>query len=200
MFNDFGFSNFNTMGGIYDPNTLGNIYGNAARFLNVTGSDDGTMGFLGPPLYGEDNSITWGGYPGGLQSVLGDPPEVPWGNPGGNSGGGVNWQSIINQGFGLGSQAIGAFGHHPTQQVGAGGSPVGGGYSPQAIKQANAQLQNSIGAQQRQLSGGGSSGGLGSSVGGGVDGIIGWATRNPIPVFLGIAGVFLLMKQPPGRR
>jgi hypothetical protein len=158
---------------------------------------DDTMGFtiLGYG-YADDPMIDIGVIDGG--TVYG----------GGNSGGsGIDWQSVINQGFGAASQIFGAWGPRPTQQTGPGGVPIGGGYSPAAYNQSQAQLQQAI-AQQQQAAlnaqGGvrpGTNTGLGTSVGGGVDGIIQWATANPIPVFLGIAGVFLLFREPPrGRR
>lgn len=123
------------------------------------------------------------------------------------SDGGSWWdtwgQSVINQGFGIGSQLISAFGRNPTQQVGAGGNPVGQGYSPSAILQAQAQNQAAIAAQQQALlnsRGGVTGGGVGSTVGGGVDGILSWATANPVPVFLGIGALFLLFREPPRSR
>jgi hypothetical protein len=125
-------------------------------------------------------------------TVGGDPGftfEDPISEPGS-----VNWQSIINQGYGITSQILAAYGHHPSQQIGAGGLPIGGGYAPTQI------LNSAAGLSAANRPGTVGPGGVGSSLGGGVDGIIQWATANPVPVFLLIGGVFLLMRQPPGRR
>lgn len=109
-----------------------------------------------------------------------------------------DWMSIINRGFDVGSQAIAAWGRNPSQQVGYSGTVgIGQGYSPAASLQYQAALAQARAYQNNNPQGAGN---LGSTVGGGIDGVIDWATRNPIPVFLGIAGVFLLFRQPPGRR
>lgn len=116
-----------------------------------------------------------------------------------NSGGGLDWQSIINQGFGAASQIFAAWGRNPTQQTGVGGMPIGGGYSPSQILGAagsmvrNTTPVNNVGSVPN-------SGGIGNTVGSGLDGIFNWAATNPVPVFIGIAGLFLLFRQPPGRR
>lgn len=109
-----------------------------------------------------------------------------------------NWGDNI---FAIGSQIIGAWGRNPTQQIGSGQvGGIGGGYSPAAIQQQIAAQQAALAAQANNRGGTNASGGVGSTVGGGLDGVIDWATKNPLPVFLGIAGVFLLFKSPPGRR
>jgi hypothetical protein len=144
-----------------------------------------TMGF------GPDDLINIGTIDGG--TVYGSDGGGSWWD---------NWGSqIFNQGISLGSQIIGAWGRNPTQQIGT-VPGVGQGYSPAAVLQAQGQNAAAIAAQQQALlnASRGQSGGVGSTVGGGVDGIINWAAANPIPVFLGIAGVFLLFRQPPGRR
>ena len=140
---------------------------------------------------------------GGYHSIGNIDGGTVYGSEGGSH---IDWNSILNQAFGLGSQAIGAWGHNPTQQVGYGIQGYGQGYSPAAVNQSQAQIQQAIARQQaaaRYAAGGGAggAGGIGSTVGGGLDGIISWATANPLPVFLGIAGIFLLFREPPrGRR
>lgn len=165
------------------------------------------FGFGSDPSGGYDYGNTADG--GGTVYTL--PPTyggTVYGSDGSDSPGGINWNNILNQAFGVGSQAIQAFGRNPTQQIASYGvTGVGGGYSPASalaaaqqraggVSQYNALTpaqQSALLAQQQ---------GLGSSVGGGVDGIINWAVANPVPVFLGLAGVFLLFRDPPrgGRR
>ncbi len=150
-----------------------NTWDGGLGFVGVNNAWDGTMGLNWPSGYFDDF----------------------------NGGGGIDWQSIINQGFGIGSQIIGAWGHNPTQQIGPGGMPIGQGYSPAAQLQAQAQLQQAIAQQNAQLYGNQYGGqGVGTSVGSGLDGAINWAVNNPIPVFLGIAGLFLLFREPPRSR
>lgn len=120
-----------------------------------------------------------------------------FGNP--NGGHGIDWQSIINAGFSIGSQAIGAWGHNPTQQINVGGFPVGQGYSPQAILQAqaaNTAAQNA--ALYAQQHGGAGAGGVGLDDA--ATSITSFITRNPLLVAGGVLGLFLLMREPPRRR
>lgn len=113
--------------------------------------------------------------------------------------GGSWWDNWGDNVFGLISQGISAWGRTPTQQIGSGQiGGVGGGYSPAAIQQQIAAQQAALAAQQNQIRNNG--GGVGSTVGSGLDGVVAWATANPLPVFLGIGALFLLFKQPPGRR
>jgi len=117
-----------------------------------------------------------------------------------SSGGGLDWQSIINQGFGAASQIFSAWGRNPTQQTGVGGIPIGGGYSPSQILGAAGQLTRNP-TNVVPNNGVNNSGGIGNTVGSGLDGIFNWAATNPVPVFIGIAGLFLLFREPPrGRR
>lgn len=114
-----------------------------------------------------------------------------------NTGSGINWQSIINQGFGAASQIFGAWGPRATQQTGAGGAPIGSGYSPAAVLQSAAQLQaaQQQQAQQRALTGGGSNS---------LDGIFASLTStissNPLIFAAAGVGLYLLMREPPRRR
>jgi len=129
----------------------------------------------------------------GPDIIGGDGTEYP------SSGGGLDWQSIINQGFGIGSQIIAGWGRNQTQQLGAGGVPVGGGYSPSQILGAAGNIVRNT-TPVNNAGGVPNSGGIGNTVGSGLDGIFNWAATNPVPVFIGIAGLFLLFRQPPGRR
>jgi hypothetical protein len=127
-----------------------------------------------------------------------DPSYSIGGGSGSTWGGGIDWQSIINQGFGLGSQAISAWGHNPTQQVGTGGIiGIGQGYSPAALLQASAQQQI---AQQPVFSAPHAGPG-GQGVAEDALGSLGvFVSQHPLMVFGGIAALFLLMTKPPSRR
>ncbi len=123
--------------------------------------------------------------------------SVPSYNP---AGSGINWNSMWNSIFGVGSQAIAAWGQNPSQQVG--NVPgIGQGYSPAAINQSQAAIQAAIAQQQaalglnnpRNLAGGG----IAEDAFGGITNFI---SRNPIAV-AGLAfGAYLLMREPPRRR
>lgn len=110
----------------------------------------------------------------------------------------LNWNNIINQGFAIGSQLIGAFGRNPTQQIGYNQSQgiFAIGQPTQVSYQQNNPYANmsptQIQAYQQASIGGG--------VGSGIDSTIAWATKNPLLVFGGIAAVFLLFREPPRRR
>lgn len=124
---------------------------------------------------------------------------------GGYGSSGINWQSIINQGFGLGSQAISAWGHNPTQQVGTSGIiGIGQGYSPAAVLQAQSQQNSQLLSQQQALLA--AQRGHTVAIGGqGVAedalGSLGvFVSQHPLMVFGGIAALLLLYKQPPSRR
>jgi len=143
------------------------------------------FGFNGGTLGGGGG--TWGGG-----NIIGG---GDWGSGGGS---GINWQSVINQGFGLGSQAIGAWGHNPTQQIGgAGVLGIGQGYSPAAIL-------NASGGMQRPPTGVISNPGLTGANGGVAEDALGslsrFVTQHSGMVFIGIAAMFLLYRQPPSRR
>lgn len=117
------------------------------------------------------------------------------------SDGGSWWDNWGDNIFGLISQGIGAWGRNPTTQIGSGQvGGIGGGYSPAAIQQQIAAQQQALALQNQQIRNGQTGTGVGSTVGSGLDGVVTWATQNPLPVFLGIGALFLLFKQPPGRR
>lgn len=119
----------------------------------------------------------------------------------GGGGSSVNWNNIWNNIFGVGSQAIAAWGNNPTQQVGNYGTVgIGQGYSPAAIGQSYAQIAAAQ-AQQQQYAGGirpNTAGGLGLDDAAGS--ITSFITRNPLLVAGGVLGVYLLMREPPRRR
>ena len=118
-----------------------------------------------------------------------------------SSSNGINWGSVINQGFGLTSQIIGAFGHNPTQQVGAGGTPIGNGYSPASILQQQTALQAAIANGQVHVGANGQVvGGNGLGLDDAAGSITSFITRNPLLVAGGVLGVFLLMREPPRSR
>lgn len=149
-----------------------------------------TMGFGPETTWDSSYYDLWrGGASGG----------TPVYNSGSDEGGSWwdDWGSqVINQAFGIGSQVIGAWGRNPTQQVGAGGTPIGQGYSPAAIisgmnqQQQLSNQQISLKEQSRQTNS--------------LDAIFGSITNtissNPM-IFLGLGvGLFLLFRDPPRRR
>lgn len=118
-----------------------------------------------------------------------------------NGGGGnrIDWQSVINQGFALGSQALNSFGgaHTGTQfaqgpqgifNIAQSGVPSQGyGY---AYDGGMAQQQALLAAQQR--------GGLGLDDAAGS--FMNYITRNPLLVGGVVLGAYLLFREPPKRR
>lgn len=119
-----------------------------------------------------------------------------WGSGGGNP---IDWMQIINQGFGLGSQAISAWGRNPTQQVGNVSTVgIGQGYSPAAIAQSQA---NAIAAAQQQaLLQQGRAGAGGVGLDDAATSITSFITRNPLLVGAVVLGAVLLFREPPRRR
>lgn len=111
----------------------------------------------------------------------------------------IDWNSIINQGFALGSQALNSFGgaHTGTQfaqgpqgifNIAQSGVPQQGygGYGGMTPEQ-----QAWLVSQQNR-------GGLGFDDAAGS--IMSFITRNPLLVGAGVLGVYLLFREPPKRR
>lgn len=111
----------------------------------------------------------------------------------GSGGTRIDWNAIINRGFDLGSQFMQSYGGRTvgTQTYGSGGQVFAVQAKPayddsyQYTMPANANMQG---------------GGVGSTVGGGVDGIFNWLMSNPLITFGGIAALYLLFREPPRRR
>lgn len=105
-----------------------------------------------------------------------------------------NWLSVFNTSAALASQAIGAWGRNPTTQIGSGGVfQIGGGATAGNFPNPYSGLTpQQLSAMQ--------SGGVGGTIGGGVDGIVNWLMANPVITFGGIAALFLLFREPPRRR
>ena len=116
-----------------------------------------------------------------------------------------NWLTVFNQSVGLASQAISAWGHNPSTQVGQQYS--GGVFTIQAIRPAyddttayyrNVQSNPYAGLNAQQLAvltaqrGGVAEDALGS--------LGNFVSAHPLMVFGGIAAVYLLMSEPPRRR
>lgn len=111
----------------------------------------------------------------------------------------IDWNSIIQQGFAVGSQAINAWsGQNGGVQVGY--NPAQGGVFAiqsnqpnQPVYQnpyANMTPEQVIALQRRQS-------GLAEDAAGG---IMGFIEKYPIPIAGGVLALFLLMKEPPRRR
>lgn len=116
---------------------------------------------------------------------------------------GIDWNGIINRGFGLASQIFARGGNYQTQQIGVDGRPIGQGYSPAATLAAQAQAQQAFLQQQQMMANLQNaqyrSGGQNS-----LDGIAGslvnTISNNPL-IFGGLAlGAYLLFREPPKSR
>lgn len=116
------------------------------------------------------------------------------------SGNAIDWNNVINQSFGVGSQAIAAWGRNPSTQVAY--NPANGGiFAIPGPGQVQGQYGQGLTAGQlQQLNYGQQQGTLGSGVGSGLDGALNWVTKNPLLVGAVALGAFLLFKQPPSRR
>lgn len=113
----------------------------------------------------------------------------------------IDWQSVINQGFAIGSQIVGAIGKRPTTQIASGQSgifavnPPAGAYSempPGYYQLASQQQTAALLAAQQNRSGLGADDALGS--------VLSFVQRNPLFVGAIALGLFLLFKEPPRRR
>jgi hypothetical protein len=104
------------------------------------------------------------------------------------------------------SQGLQALAPHPSNQIvpQAGGLQIVANPGVQTAQSAAAaQIASSQALANRGLSPTGQplgGAGVGSGLGQGLDGIISWATANPLPVFLIIGGAFLLFRDPPRSR
>ncbi len=104
----------------------------------------------------------------------------------------IDWNNIISRGFDLGSQFMQSYGGRTvgTQTYGSGGQI----FAIQARPTYDESYQYApVGNQQL-------TGGVGGTVGSGIDGVFSWLMSNPIITFGGIAAVYLLFREPPRRR
>jgi hypothetical protein len=121
-------------------------------------------------------------------------------NDGVRSSGGINWNNVLDLGFGLGSQIVQAQGRNPTQQIGgAGVVGIGGGYNPSSVLQAGAAYNRGAGQVPIYAAAGAGvhGGGVAEDTVGSLSRIV---AQHPLMIFGGIAALFLLYRQPPGRR
>lgn len=98
------------------------------------------------------------------------------------------WDKI----FSIGSQIVSGYAPNPTIQTVGGQAPL---YP--VNQQPTGNYDNTDSPTQFQNNQNGS---LGASLGGGLDGIVNWATANPLIVFGALGGIYLLFRQPPGKR
>lgn len=110
----------------------------------------------------------------------------------GSGGGGIDWNSIINRGFDLGSQFMQSYGGKTvgTQTYGSGGQI----FAVQSKPSYDDGYQYTLPASVQPT------GGVGGTVGSGVDGVFNWLMSNPLITFGGIAAIYLLFREPPRRR
>lgn len=111
-------------------------------------------------------------------------------NDGVSSSGGINWNNVLDLGFGLGSQIVQANAHNPTQQIGgAGVVGIGGNYAPANVLQAGAAY-NRGGVQYAAAPGASNlQGGIG--VDNTLNSLTGIITRNPLLIGGIIVGILL---------
>lgn len=112
--------------------------------------------------------------------------------------GAIDFNSIINQGFGIGSQLIASLGKRPTQQIGY--SPGTGlfaiGTPATGYDSASYQTGQLTAAQYAQLQGA-QRGGVAEDA---VSSITSFVSRNPLLVGAALLGTYLLFREPPRRR
>jgi hypothetical protein len=102
--------------------------------------------------------------------------------------------SKVDSIFGIASQIIAGWSPNKTVQTADGQAPI---YNVPNYQQPNVASSD----YPTNLSNdGGAGAGVGKGLGEGFDGIISWATANPLIVVGVGVGAFLLFKQPPGRR
>lgn len=109
--------------------------------------------------------------------------------------GAIDWNNVINQGFALASQGFNAFGGQNTGTQFAQGS--GGIFALTSRPSYDDSYRYTPTTQQYAVA---NSAGVGGTVGSGVDGIFNWLMSNPLITFGGIAGLYLLFREPPRRR
>lgn len=130
-------------------------------------------------------------------------PVTPAGTPPPPSQGVTsNGMQIFNSVSSLVSQILAGWSRNPTNQVY--GPGVGVISNPNVLMTQAASNAAVAQSHNQQYAPGGGYGPGGNSLGGGVgqglDGLIGWATANPMIVFLVVGGAILLFRQPPGKR
>ncbi|MDI1241213.1 MAG: hypothetical protein PSX80_04755, partial [bacterium] len=109
-----------------------------------------------------------------------------------SGGSSVNWNNVINQGFALASQAFNSFGGQTVGTQFASNPSAGGVFALQAKPAYDDSYRYTPTTAQVQTTGG-----VGGTVGSGVDGIFNWLMSNPLITFGGIAGLYLLFREPP---
>lgn len=160
--------------------------------------------FQGSTLSGSENTFDGLGL-----ALLGGGDDETMGIPIGGVetySSGINWNNIINQGFGIGSQLISAFsgqhggtqiGYNPASQSVFAITPTRSNYDDGPVyASANSPYATLTPQQVAALQ----QGGVGSTVGSGVDGIFNWLMSNPLITFGGIAALYLLFREPPRRK
>ena len=115
--------------------------------------------------------------------------------------GDIDWQSIINQGFAVGSQAITAFsGAHGGTQIGYNTSQ-GGIFAIQATRpvydEATMYANPYAGMNAQQIAALQNRGGVAEDA---LTSTANFVSQHPIMVFGAIAALFLLYREPPRRR
>ncbi len=158
---------------------------------------------LPAPIVGEMGGSTGSSpvlttFPSGSGPIIGNVTIGTTQGSSSSSGSGSNngtFGAIIS----LISQGLGGWTRNPTSQIVVNGGQV------TALPTYQAQANMSVPQYQTYSPPLGSQVGVpaasaGGAVGSGIDGILQWATANPIFVFLGIGGLFLLFREPPRRR
>lgn len=104
----------------------------------------------------------------------------------------IDWNTIISRGFDLGSQFMQSYGGKTvgTQTFGSGGQV----FAVQAKPTYDDSYQYTMPVANAQA------GGVGGTVGSGIDGIFNWLMSNPLITFGGAAALYLLFREPPRRR
>ena len=100
-------------------------------------------------------------------------------------------QSKASSLFGIASQFIAGWSPNKTVQTADGQIPIYDFPNQQQSNSTNSKYPTNLNND------GGAGANVGASLGSGFDGIISWASGNPLIVLLGAGGIYLLFRQPP---
>lgn len=143
---------------------------------------------------------------GGLATTFPSNNNPVIGNVNIGTGGSSSSSSSSNNGGTFGaiisliSQGLGGWTRNPTSQIVVNGGQVSALPTFQAQANMSVPQYQTYSPPLGSTAVGTPAASAGGAVGSGIDGILQWAMANPLFVFLGIGGMFLLFREPPRRR